>query len=142
MTGAPLRSRSRPWQRVKPVAIPLTLTERMFMLHRLAQVSAVADAIIQPVIPLQFRRQWERPMVVEHVRRLVAVLRTHESIFTGTDLDNRIFAEAIEGNTYFVVPTGDRRLVLAHIRQAEQLRIKLERAIGRKIRRFQIGIKP
>jgi hypothetical protein len=137
--SAPLRSRS--WhQRHPPVAIPLTLTERMFMLHRLAQVSSVADALIQTVGPFQFRRQWERPMVVEHTRRLVRLLRTREGgILAGTELDRRLIAEAIEGNTYFVVPTGDRRLVLAHIRQAEALRIKLERAIGQKIRRFRIG---
>jgi hypothetical protein len=137
------RATRAPYERYS-VTIQFTHSERLFILHRLGAVSQVVEAIIHPVRPLVMRPQWERQQLVRCAWDLIGVLRQRSTMTIRLPSASRqaLLVEAIEGNCYFVRPLGDPRLNLAHIRQAEALRLKLEKALRCKIRRFQIGPAP
>lgn len=119
----------------KPVPVDLDEVERTFLLVRLADVGAVADAITSRPPPHAWRFPWDRDRVVHATRRVVGLLRQPVEqpilVFTGYGLATMVLIEAIEGNPYFVrMPPGDPRRNGQAIQRAEAVRRKLRAALG------------
>ena len=112
------------------VAIPLSEPERAFLLLRLADISATANAMLHGEQEGEYRPLWGRREVVSRLRDLVSDLRRHEVLKVTNAVQRRALREAIEGNPYFArMGDDDPRLFPAAIARANALRIRLARAL-------------
>jgi len=118
-----------------PIPIYLTLTERMFLLHRIANISGVIEAITHHPDPLLHRSPWTRGTICAAAVRIKDALRELDHVLVISEPDRRVLIEGIEGNRYFLRPGMAK---LEHIRIAERLRQKLARELGRRIRQFPL----
>jgi hypothetical protein len=124
-----------------PIMLPLDHADRQFLLCRLADIGATAEAIVHNPPPLQIAPPWPRKQVVVHIEGVVHALRNGcaELRIIGK-LGARVITEAIEGNPYFArMADDDPRLCAAAIRRADALRLRIARAIGTPIGPVPLG---
>jgi hypothetical protein len=131
------RSKGRP----HAIVVAVSPAECKFLLARLADVSATAEAIVHHPRPGHHISSWDRHHVVEKLIAIVRVLRTPPAnLFIVTPLERLIFVEAIENNPYFAaMHDSDPRLSVGAVRQAEALRQRLATALGQPIARVPLG---
>jgi hypothetical protein len=122
------------------ISIPVSPTERAFLLAGLAHISATADAILHGTPFDGYRAPWGRAEIVQRLRDLVADLRRHDVLRVTNELQRRALREAIEGNPYFALMAhDDPRLCPAAITLANALRVRLARVLGIKIAPVPLG---
>jgi hypothetical protein len=124
----------------KPIYLPLSLTQRRFLLYRLADLTATAEAILHRKAPAGSAPRWSREQVLGKTAGLVAALRTAPNVFILGDIDKAIVIEGIEGNRYFAqMADDDPRLCAAGIAQADALRLILQTKLKQPIRPVPLG---
>jgi|SRR5579864_548541 len=129
-------------RRAVMTTIFLTRPERLFLMCRLAEVSAVAERVTHQLEPGAMRAPWGRRQVVMAIHDLIGLLRRNELLHVGNGagIRRRLLREAIEGNPYFVrMADDDPRLCPDAIGMADALRVKLMRSLGMMIGPVPIG---
>jgi hypothetical protein len=126
---------------VRPIVIPLSRAERLFLLCRLRDIVGTAEAILHHPAHGSHVTPWVRPQVVSRVAEFRQALRDGaESLVVIGGLSEAILAEAIHGNPYFAAMSDwDPRLCPEAIRQADALRLKISRAIRHPVGPVPLG---
>ena len=125
---------------VKPIFLPLSQTQRKFLLYRLADLTATTEAVLHHPPQGRIISQWSREQILTKVRGLVAVLRSDANVFVLGDMAKAIVVEGIEGNPYFVqMHDTDPRLCSAAIAQADALRLMLQVKLKCSIKPVPVG---
>ncbi len=135
--GVVRRTRPSP----KPIHIPLTETERRFLLFRIADITATAEAILHHPEPGAHIAPYTREGVTRHVVGMRNALRRDDrELLLSTPLSKAVLIQAIENNPYFAqMHDTDPRLTVAAVRQAEALRMKVAGLLNRKIAKVPLG---
>lgn len=125
----------------KAIVIPLSPAEAAFLLQRVANVSATAEAIVHHPAAGQMISPWTRHHVVEKIVYLRENLRRGPgALFVITALDRAILVDAFEHNPYFAaMGDDDPRLTADAVRQAERFRARAQAALAQPIRRVPLG---
>ena len=133
-------------QNRKPLAKPIDLSrpERIFLLYRLSDYSASAEAILHHPDSGRLISPWGRQQVLDKIVSVVTVLRDDgRPAHVIGPLMAAIYRQGIEGNLYFRrIPPDDPRRSPAAFRQVEGLRIKVARATGLKIQPPRLDYDP
>lgn len=135
--GVVRRTRPHP----KPIHIPLTGTERRFLLFRVADITAITEAILHHPEPGAHLTSHTRESVIRHVIGMRNTLRRDDrELLMSTPLDKRLVVDAIENNPYFAqMHDTDPRLTVAAVRQANALRLKVAGLLGLRIAKVPLG---
>lgn len=135
--GVARRAKNSP----KPVVLPISAAECLFLLYRVADVTATAEAIVHHPDESKHISPWSRQQVVVRVVELVRHLREKPArLYLISRLDKAIIINAIEANPYFArMADGDPRLTVDAIRMAEHFRSRLQTALGQQVRRVPLG---
>lgn len=113
------------------IGLQLTTPERRFLLHRLADIAATAEAILHNPPPPLHISPWSRHMLTDGIARYVALLRSGDPVMAYSQLHRVIVAQGIEGNRYFAdMPPGDPRHTPEACRAAEALRMRAQKLLG------------
>lgn len=124
----------------RPIPIPLTPAEAMFLLYRLADLTAVAEAIAHHPAPGKMVSPWSREQIIRRAIAIVKVLRRGQPLWVLTPLDTALIVQGIEGNPYFArMADDDPRLTPTAARAANALREKVQKALGRPVGRVPLG---
>lgn len=126
----------------RPIAVRLTRAERAFLLHRIGDITATAEAILHNPHAGKMISPWSRDHVVQRIVQLRNTLREDRDVFfLISSLDRAIFIDAIVHNSYFAaMHDTDPRLTIDAVRQANALRDRLAAAIGQRIARVPLGV--
>src|SRR3954466_1074816 len=135
----------QPTYRINKFTLPVTKSERAFLLRGLHDVNRAVETILhgfaKPGEPFALR--WDRKTLVRHALRLIGTLRAGDApLLIIGQIQKRLIIHAIETNPYFVLPQSDPRLCAGAIRQADTLRLKTQALMGCRIQRFPIGLPP
>jgi hypothetical protein len=76
---------------VKPILLPLTQTQRKFLLFRLADLTSTTEAVLHHPPHGRIISQWSREQILCKVRGLVAALRSDSNVFILGDIAKAIF---------------------------------------------------
>jgi hypothetical protein len=136
LVGIVRRSRSQP----KPIILALSPGERLFLLHRLKDRTATADAIVHHPPQGAHLSPWTRDQVLARLSTMIETLRGGRDLIVINLLDKRLVIEAIEGNSYFSnMHSTDPRLTADAVRAADALRRRIASAIGCRIKKIKLG---
>jgi hypothetical protein len=125
----------------KPIVIQTSAAERLFVLARIANITATVEAILHHPPPSHHLSPWTREQVVRRVVTFVDVCRINRpNLFIISPLDRAVITNAIEANPYFAqMADGDPRLTVAAVRLAEAFRARVARALKQQIHRVPLG---
>lgn len=126
----------------RPVVFPMSAAERRFMLYRLQDRGAMADAIrlFHPESTEAITWRWSREQVLERLDSMIDTLLRGRDLILISRLERLLAIEAIEGNPYFAqMRASDPRLTVAAVKAADHLRSRLAVALDKRIRRVNLG---